>query len=79
MFKEDTYHGAWGGHRGRHQHAINYVQLPKTDEQHAHVREMYEKSKYSFRPVKQNLESDDQVLRRLQQPMVDWGFEVQSV
>jgi len=79
VFKEDTYHGAWGGHPGRHQHAINYVQLPKTDEQLAHVRGMYEKSKYSFRPVKQNLESDDQVLRRLQQPMVDWGFEVQSV
>jgi len=78
-FKEDTYHGAWGGHPGRHQHAINYMQLPKTDEQMAEIRGHYERSTYSFHPVKQNLESDDPILRRLQQPMVDWGFEIQSV
>ena len=32
-FKENTYHGAFGGHAGRHQHAINYFQKPKTEEQ----------------------------------------------
>ena len=31
-FKEDTYHSAWGGRAGRHQHAINYLrpkELPR--------------------------------------------------
>jgi ectoine hydroxylase-related dioxygenase (phytanoyl-CoA dioxygenase family) len=78
-FKEDTYHGAWGGRDGRHQHAINYAQIPKTEEQMALVREFHERMTYSFHPVVQNLEHENPRIRELQQPMVDWGFETQSV
>ena len=78
-FKEDTYHSAWGGRAGRHQHAINYTRVPKTGEEFAHVRRAYERMTYSYHPVVQNLEHENPRLRALQQPMVEWGFESQSV
>ena len=74
-FKEDTYHSAWGGRPGRHQHAINFNQIP----QMAQVRTAYERMTYSYHPVVQNLEHENPRLRALQQPMVDWGFKTQSV
>ncbi len=78
-FKENTYHGAFGGHAGRHQHAINYFQKPKTEEQVALLRGYYEEMTYSFHPVAQNLEHEDPRMRALQADMVEWGFETQSV
>ena len=78
-FKEDTYHSAWGGRAGRHQHAINYTRVPKTGEEFAHVRRAYERMTYSYHPVVQNLEHENPRLRALQQPMVEWGFKSQSV
>ena len=78
-FKENTYHGAFGGHAGRHQHAINYFQKPKTEEQIALLRSYYEEMTYSFHPVVQNLEHEDPRMRALQADMVEWGFESQSV
>ena len=78
-FKEDTYHSAWGGRAGRHQHAINYLRIPRTPEEMAHVRRAYERMTYSYHPVVQNLEHENLRLRALQQPMVEWGFESQSV
>ena len=78
-FKEDTYHSAWGGRAGRHQHAINYLRIPRTPEEMAHVRRAYERMTYSFHPVVQNLEHEDPRMRALQADMVEWGFETQSV
>jgi len=78
-FKENTYHGAFGGHDGRHQHAINYFQKPRTEEQMALLRSYYEEMTYSFHPVVQNLQHENPRVRALQQEMVEWGFEVQSV
>ena len=78
-FKENTYHGAFGGHDGRHQHAINYFQKPRTEEQMALLRSYYEEMTYSFHPVLQNLHHENPRVRALQQEMVEWGFEVQSV
>lgn len=78
-FKENTYHGAFGGRAGRHQHAINYFQKPTTQEQMSLLRSYYEEMTYSFHPVVQNLEHENPRLRELQQPMVEWGFETQRV
>ena len=64
---------------GRHQHAINYFQKPKTEEQIALLRSYYEEMTYSFHPVVQNLEHEDPRMRALQADMVEWGFETQSV
>ena len=78
-FKEDTYHSAWGGRAGRHQHAINFSRVPKTPEEMAHLRAAYERMTYAYHPVVQNLEHENPRLGALQQPMVEWGFETQSV
>ena len=78
-FKENTYHGAFGGHDGRHQHAINYFQKPHTEEQMALLRRYHDEMTYSFHPVVQNLQHENPNLRALQQDMVEWGFEIQSV
>ena len=78
-FKEDTYHSAWDGRAGRHQHAINFNRIPETTEEMAYLRTAYERMTYSYHPVVQNLEHENPRLRALQQPMVEWGFETQSV
>ncbi len=78
-FKEDTYHSAWGGRSGRHQHAINFNRIPQTPDEMAHLRAAYERMTYAYHPVVQNLEHENPRLRALQQPMVDWGFKTQSV
>ena len=48
MFSEYTWHAAFGGASGRSQHAINFMANPATDEQVAHLQDLYEKWTYGL-------------------------------
>ena len=74
-FKESTLHASFGGAPGRHQHAINFVENPKTDEQVARIKGMYESMTYSFRPSTSYIDSDRPRIRRMVSRPVEWGFE----
>ena len=74
-FKENTLHASFGGASGRHQNAINFVENPKTDEQVAHIKSLYESMTYSFRPSTSYIYSDKPRIRRMVSRLVQWGFE----
>ena len=74
-FKENTLHASFGGAPGRHQHAINFVENPKTDEQMANIKAIAEKRTYSFRPARSYMNSDRPRIRRMVSRLVEWGRE----
>lgn len=75
VFMENTYHGAFGGHPGRQQHAISFFENPRTDDQVAWVTDMYERARFSFRPSESYLNSDRPRIRRMVSRLVDLGFQ----
>ena len=74
-FKENTLHASFGGAPGRHQHAINFAENPKTDEQVAQIKSIAERMTYSFRPARSYIDSDRPRIRRMVSKLVEWGFE----
>ena len=74
-FKENTLHASFGGASGRHQHAINFVENPRTAVQVAHIKGMYESMTYSFHPSTSYIDSDRPRIRRMVSRLVEWGFE----
>ena len=75
VFMENTNHAAFGGHPGRQQHAINFFENPKTQEQIKWVRDFYEGATWSFRPSKSYINSDRPRIRRMVSKLVELGFE----
>ncbi len=79
VFAEDTYHSAWGGRSGRHQHAMSFQQVPRNEEQMALVQRNYDKMNFSYHPTRSNVESTDPRVRKLVAPLLEWGFNVLDV
>jgi len=75
LFMENTYHGAFGGHAGRQQHAISFFENPRTDEQVEWVKEMYGQTRFSFRPSESYINSDQPRIRRMVSRLLDLGFD----
>ena len=75
LFMENTYHGAFGGHVGRQQHAISFFENPRTDEQVAWVQDMYNRARFSFRPSESYINSDRPRIRRMVSRLLDLGFD----
>jgi ectoine hydroxylase-related dioxygenase (phytanoyl-CoA dioxygenase family) len=75
VFTENVLHASFGGQAGRHQHAISFFANPRTEEEAALVRSMYERSRYSFRPSESYINSDRPRIRRMVSRLVEWGFD----
>ena len=79
VFFEDTLHAAFGGAPGRHQHAINFVTNPKTDEQLSLLHELYEQHRFGFHPAESYIHSKEPRLRRIVGRLVELGFKSSKV
>lgn len=76
VFTESVLHAAFGGHDGRHQHAINFMENPSTESKLRDVMSFYEVSLYSLRPSESYVESESPRIRRLVAKNLDLGFDV---
>ena len=76
VFTEETLHAAYGGHDGRHQHAISFTENPDTKSKEQDVRDFYNVSTYSLRPPESSVNSDNPRIRRLVAKNLELGFEV---
>jgi len=75
MFSEYTWHAAFGGASGRSQHAINFMANPATDEQVAHLQDLYAQWTYGLHPPEELVNSDRPRLRGMVSKLVELGFE----
>ena len=76
VFTEETLHAAYGGHDGRHQHAINFMENPTTESKEKDIRDFYESSRYSLRPAESYVNSDSPRIRRLVATNLAMGFDI---
>ena len=75
VFTEDVLHSSFGGHPGRHQHAISFFTNPKAEEEVAVIKRFYGRAKYSFRPSESYINSDRPRIRRMVSRLLELGFE----
>ena len=75
VFTENVFHGAFGGEPGRHQHAVNFMAPPVTEQQVAWLRRLYEGWTYALHPAEPFVNSDRPKIRRLVSRLVEMGFE----
>ncbi len=76
VFTENILHAAFGGHDGRHQHAINFMENPSTQSKQREVRDFYEVSRYSLRPSESYVNSDNPRIRRLVAKNLELDFDI---
>ena len=79
VFTETLLHSSFGGKPGRHQHAVNFIANPTTEEGIARVREAYEGARFCYRPAESYIDSDNPRHRRMVSRLVEWGFETSEV
>ena len=76
VFTEEVLHAAFGGHDGRHQHAINFMEKPTTPKKEKDVRDFYDVSSYSLRPSESYVNSDNPRIRQLVSVNLEMGFDI---
>ena len=76
VFTENILHAAFGGHDGRHQHAINFMENPNTESKMRDVMSFYEVSRYSLRPSESYVKSESPRIRRMVAKNLELGFDV---
>ena len=79
VFVETLLHASFGGRNGRHQHAINFFEKPKTEEQIKHVKAIYANTTYSLRAPISDVESSNTRIRRMVSGLLELGFETTDV
>ena len=79
VFAECLLHATFGGRPGRYQHAMTYVRTPETEEEVAQVRGYYKRSRYSYRPCRSSIDSENPRIRNLVAPLVEWGFDTHDI
>ena len=75
IFRENTLHSSFGGSPGRYQNAINFMENPRTDDQVAYVKSLYESWKYGLRPAESFVNSDRPRIQGMVSRLVEWGFD----
>ena len=76
VFTEELLHAAFGGHNGRQQHAINFMEKPSTASKEKDLRDFYEVSTYSLRPSESYVNSDNRRIRQLVAVNLEMGFDI---
>ena len=79
VFTEHTLHSSFGGSLDRQQHAINFMENPRSDDQVTYIKNLYESWKYGLRPAESYINSDRPRIRRMVSRLVEWGFETSKV
>ena len=79
VFVETLLHASFGGRNGRHQHAINFFEKPKTEEQIKHVKAIYANTTYSLRAPISDVESSNPRIRRMVSGLLELGFDTIDV
>ena len=79
VFTENTLHSSFGGSLDRQQHAINFMENPKTDDQLTYIKNLYESWNYGLRPAESYINSDRPRIKRMVSKMVELGFETSKV
>ena len=79
VFTEHTLHSSFGGSLDRQQHAINFMENPRSDDQVTYIKNLYESWKYGLRPAESYINSDRPRIRRMVSKMVELGFETSKV
>ena len=54
------------------------MEHPKTAEQVAYIRSLYERWKYGFRPAESYVHSDRPRIRGMVSRLVEWGFKTSN-
>ena len=75
VFVETLLHASFGGRAGRHQHAINFFQKPKTEIQINHVKQIYAQSTYSLKVPTSNIDSNNPRIKRMVSGLLELGFD----
>lgn len=76
VFTENILHSAFGGHEGRHQHAVSFIENPDTPSKEKDLRDFYESSTYSLRPSESYVKSKNPRIRSLVSKNLELGFDV---
>lgn len=76
VFTEQILHSAFGGHTGRHQHAINFMEVPTTESKMQDVLKLYNDANYSLRPSESYVNSNSPRVRRLVAKNLELGFDI---
>lgn len=79
VFVETLLHASFGGRAGRHQHAINFFEKPRTEEQIQSVKKQYDKSTFMLRPPISNVENSDPRIRRMVAGLLELGFDTMDI
>ena len=79
VFTENVLHAAFGGKAGRHQHAMSFMPNPKTDDEVAYLRNLYDGYRYALHPAESYVSSERPRLRRMVSRLVELGFETSKV
>jgi hypothetical protein len=73
IFREQTWHAAFGGKPGRSQHAISFQTNPRNDEELAVLRDLCQRYSFSMHPSPQMIASPHPRLRRMVSRLVELG------
>ena len=76
LFTEAILGAAFGGQDERHQHAINFMENPKTESKDQDVRTFNHSARYSLRPPESYVDSDSPRIRRPVAKNLEMGFAV---
>ena len=76
VFTERLIHWAFGGGIGRYQVCVNFVANPETERHIAQIAQFYDASRWSLRPTRTYVQSDQPRIRRMVQEHLEWGSEV---
>ena len=75
VFTENILHASFGGRPGRHQHAISFFKNPTTDSEVQYVLDVYNRTRFTARPLESHINSDRPRVRRMISRLLELGFE----
>ena len=79
VFTAKLLHAAFGSKVSRQMHLISLYSNPKTEEEMAAIRALYEISRWGLHPAESYVNSDRPRIRRAVSRLVEWGFETLPV
>ena len=79
VFKAKLLHASFGSHVARHMHLISFMGNPKTEEELAAIRALYEISRWGLHPAESYVNSGSPRIRRMVSKLVELGFDTSKV
>ena len=73
VFKAQLLHASFGSHVGRHMHLVSFLGNPKTEEEIAAIRALYEIARWALHPAESYVNSDRPRIRGMVSRLVELG------